>query len=341
MAQQMEMRGARSSDEIAPHGESSVAQSLRGRPAWVISDGRAGHLAVTLGIAEALGMEAIVVPVEARLPYRLLAPWGPADTGFLDGLLGKPWPAAALGAGRQTVPVIRALRRKSGGKIFTILCQDPKTGPSSADLIWVPEHDALRGANVITTPTPPHRFGAARLAALRRTVPAEIARLPHPRVALLIGGPGGGYDWPEPEIARFAEAVRAVAAEDASFLITPSRRTLPALLQAVDAATSSSPRWLWTGEGENPYPLFLAHADAFIVTADSVNMVGEASASGRPIHVFHPRGGRPKFRRYHAALEAHGAARSLTKASSIREDWRYPPLDAAEAIATEIERRWR
>ena len=125
-----------------------------------------------------------------------------------------------------------------------------------------------------------------------------------------------------------------------SFLITPSLRTPPDLLRAIDALTADSPRLLWTGGGENPYPDFLAHADAFIVTADSVNMVGEASASGRPIYVFHPNGGRAKFRRYHAALEAHGATRALTDTASIPENWHYQPLDAARVVAAEIERRW-
>ena len=118
-------------------------------------------------------------------------------------------------------------------------------------------------------------------------------------------------------------------------------RAIASLLAAVDEATADIPRWLWRGEGENPYPAFLAHADAFVVTADSVNMAGEASATGRPIHVFHPHGGRAKFHGYHAALEAHGAARRLTEASRVDETWSYPPLDAASEVAAAIVRRWR
>ena len=38
-------------------------------------------------------------------------------------------------------------------------------------------------------------------------------------------------------------------------------------------------------------PSFLAHADAFVVTADSVNMAGEAAATGKPIYIFEPSGG--------------------------------------------------
>jgi mitochondrial fission protein ELM1 len=237
--------------------------------------------------------------------------------------------------------VIRALKRQAGGRIFTVLCQDPKTGPAGADVIWVPQHDRLRGENVIATLTPPHRFSAERLAALRADVPSEIGSLPAPRIAVFVGGPGGGYDWTADDIARFAACLRAIAGHRGSLLITPSRRTPPPLLAAVDEATAGTPRWLWRGEGENPYPAFLAHADAFIVTADSVNMAGEASATGRPIHVFHPHGGRPKFHSYHAALEQHGATRRLSEASRADEAWSYPPLDAAGEVAAEIARRWR
>ncbi len=315
--------------------------SLAGRSAWILDDSRVGHLAITSGIAEALHLHADVKPIEIRSAFRMLAPWGPADPKFVNALLKEPWPAIALGAGRQTVPIIRALKRRSGGKIFTVLCQDPKSTLDSADLIWVPEHDRLTGRNVISTLTPPHRFSPERLAALRETIRPQIAKLPPPRVALLLGGPGGGYGWPQAQIERLAECLRVLARQGASFLITPSRRTPPDLLRAIDAPTANSPRLLWTRGGENPYPNFLAHADAFIVTADSVNMVGEASASGRPIYVFHPEGGRAKFRRYHAALEAHGATRPLTVKASIFDHWRYAPLDAAGVVAAEIERRWR
>jgi mitochondrial fission protein ELM1 len=315
--------------------------SLAGRSAWIIADDRAGHVAITKGIAEALHLNAEVKHVAPRRLFRMIAPWGPADLRVIKELLAEPWPAIAIGAGRQTVPIIRAVKRRTRGLIFTVLCQDPKATLESADLIWVPEHDRLRGANVISTLTPPHCYGPERLAALRRGVQPHIARLPAPRVALFLGGPGGGYSWPPDQIERLAQCLRMLAGQGVSFLITPSRRTPPDLLRAIDAPTAGSPRLLWTRGGENPYPDFLAHADAFVVTADSVNMVGEASASGRPIYVFHPQGGRAKFRRYHAALEAHGATRPLTEKATIFENWCYEPLDAAGKVASEIERRWR
>jgi mitochondrial fission protein ELM1 len=319
----------------------TASQTMKGRRAWVISDGVRGHLTITEGVAEALGLTVEIKSVAPRWPWRFFAPWGPPDPRDLAPLLREPWPDVVFGAGRLTVPVVRALKRAGQGRIFTVQFQAPQTGTNCAHLIWAPAHDGLQGPNVITTLTPPHRFTPARLAALRATVPPEIESLPRLRVALCIGGPGGGYDYSPEAIASFAARLRAIAPFAGSFLITPSRRTPPILAAAVDEATAATPRIMWDGTGDNPYPQFLAHADAFIVTADSVNMTGEACATGRPVYVLTPAGGRDKFHRYHAALETYGATRPLPAEPSKFETWDYEPLHAASTIAREIERRWR
>ncbi len=105
----------------------------------------------------------------------------------------RPIPPIAFATGRLTTPYIRALKKKAGLKTFTVILLDPKVSAASADLFWVPEHDKRRGANVVTTLTSPHRFSPARLAELRREMPANIAALPAPRVAVLLGGPNGDY----------------------------------------------------------------------------------------------------------------------------------------------------
>ena len=76
----------------------------------------------------------------------------------------------------------------------------------------------------------------------------------------------------------------------------------------------------------------------FIVTADSVNMAGEAAATGKPIHIFTPSGGSGKFARFHAGLAACGATRELS-AEGLSETWTYVPLNSAPQIAAEILRR--
>jgi mitochondrial fission protein ELM1 len=218
--------------------------------------------------------------------------------------------------------------------------QDPKTGTGSADMIWVPEHDRLRGPNVFTTLTAPHSFTAKRLAELRRTMPPTIAALPRPRVGVILGGKNAVYKFRDEDDERLARSLASLGRLGASFLITTSRRTHERLRRVVDDATRAFPRIFWDGQGANPYGDFLAHGDLFVVTADSVNMVGEACATGRPVLVFSPGGGSAKFRRFHTALQTHGATRPMPDEFSEIPQWSYDPLFSDDEIAREIERRW-
>ena len=159
-------------------------------------------------------------------------------------------------------------------------------------------------------------------------------------VAVVLGGANGIYTFDDQSLQRLRTSLEALAASGASFMITPSRRSPPQLVTAVETATRSAPRILWDGSGPNPYPDFLAQADALIVTADSINMTGEACATGRPVYVFAPQGGSEKFDRFHAALRALGATRPLPDRLMALEEWTYLAIDSAGQIAAEIERRW-
>lgn len=322
-----------------------AARPLAGARAWIITDGKAGMDVQARGVADALGLRYEMKHVAPSGVWKVTAPWGPVAPAERFGETGSrfapPWPDVAIATGRASIPYIRKLRRLAGISTYTIVLQDPKTGPSTADLIWVPEHDKRRGPNVLTTPTSPHSFSRQRLADLRSEVPPEIAALPHPRITVVLGGKNGIYRFKESDDDRLRHALAAIGARGASFMITPSRRSHQRLIRAADEATRGRPRVIWDMTGPNPYPDFLAHADALIVTADSVNMTGEACATGKPVWVFHPSGGSAKFRRFHEALEQYGATRALPDSGGWLDSWVYDPLDAASRIAREIEARWQ
>lgn len=322
----------------------AVRRPLAGLRAWVITTGKAGMDVQAEGVAAALGLDYELKHVDPKGIWRFGAPWAPVAPAERFGQPGSrfapPWPDVAISLGRGSVPYMRALRRRAGPHTFTLVMQDPKTGLGAADMIWVPDHDRLRGHNVFTTLTAPHSFTASRLAELRQTVPPAIAALPSPRVAVILGGKNAVYKFRDEDDARFAAALRSLGALGVGFLITPSRRTHQRLLDVVEAATRDFPRILWNGEGPNPYGDFLAHADLLVVTADSVNMCGEACATGRPVLVFTPSGGSAKFRRFHNALAARGATRPLPERLETIPDWSYEPLHSVDEIAREVERRW-
>lgn len=334
-----------SAHSSAQRGKTDLAGHLSGKTAWIITDGKAGMVVQARGVADALGVEYDMKTVNPSAIFNALAPWGPVNPADRFGKPGAafapPWPDIAIATGRAAIPYIRALKRKAGEKTFTVVLQDPKSGPGTADMIWVPAHDKRRGPNVMTTPTSPHSFSHARLTELRANVPNAIRDLPKPRITVVLGGKNGVYKFTDEDDDRFCRSLQSLAELGASFLITPSRRTHKRLIAAADKATANAPRILWDGEDDNPYPDFLAAADALIVTADSVNMCGEACATGRPVYIFTPSGGSAKFSRFHEGLSAHGATRPLPEAFQQLETWSYDPLHSAQAIAAEIAARMK
>jgi mitochondrial fission protein ELM1 len=319
--------------------------AVRGLTGWIISDGKAGHEAQGRGIFEAMRLDYATKHVRPGRLQQMLAPYAPVARserfGTEASTFAPPWPDFAVAAGRLTVPYVRALKQHAGRATYTIILQNPKVPLSTADLFWMPEHDLKRGVNVVTTLVPPHGFSPDRLAALRAVPsPAAFQNLPRPWVAVLVGGNGSTYRFTDGDAVRLATALQSISALGASLLITPSRRTPPSLLAAIARAVADVPHYLWDGTGENPYPALLAHADRFVVTADSVNMCSEPAVTGRPIHLFTPSGGSAKFSRYHAALARHGAVRPLPDRVTGLDDWSYVPLYAAADIALTIAERW-
>jgi uncharacterized protein len=324
----------------------ALLAAVQGRTGWIISDGKAGNETQCRGVFDALGLESEIKRVRPGRLQQLFAPYLPVARAERFGEPGSafapPWPDFAIAAGRLTAPYIRALKRRARLATYTIILQDPKVPLSTADLFWMPEHDRRRGANVLTTVVSPHGFSHARLAALRDAPPPDaFTAVPRPWVAVLIGGDGSSYTFTPADQARFAAALRSLAEHGVGLLMTASRRTPAALLSAIDRATAGIPRFLWDGTGDNPLPAMLAHADHFVVTADSVNMCGEPAVTGRPIHVFTPSGGSAKFRRYHDALARHGVTRRLPDTVAALDSWSYPPLCSADEIALAIAERWQ
>jgi mitochondrial fission protein ELM1 len=300
----------------------------------VLGSGRIGHEVNARGVAGALGIAPDFVTVQPRKVFQLAAPWGPVDPADAQQ---SPWPDMVIACGRITVPYLRAIKSGSRGRTFTVFLQDPRAWRGSADLIWVPEHDSLRGSNVLTTLTSPHSFSSDALARARAAIDPRLALLPQPRVAMVLGGDSGAHRFEQSDIEALAAIARDIVLSGRGLMVTPSRRTPSALTQAIYTAVAGHDAFVWDGSGDNPYVQILASATSIVVTGDSVNMVGEACATGAPVHVYEPSGGSPKITRFVDGLIAAGAVRRW---SGQLQDWRYVPIDATREIAMEAARRY-
>lgn len=308
---------------------------------WLAHDGKAGNLSQLDGLGQALGEACRHVRATAEAPWSKLPPglWRGAVAGRLlaGEPLAPPWPAIVIGAGRRTARAVLWIKAAGGGAPFAIQIQDSGVAPARFDLVTVPRHDRLRGPNVVVTEGAIHRVTAAALAAARAAWAPRLADLPAPRIAVLVGGSNRAYRMTEAAAAGIADGALALAAATAGgLMVTVSRRTGPAAEAVLRARLAGPAVRFWDGTGENPYLGYLALADRIVVTADSVSMLSEAAATGRPVHVAEMAGGTAKFDRFHECFRSLGITRPLT---APPENWSYDPPDDAARVAAAVRAR--
>jgi mitochondrial fission protein ELM1 len=300
-----------------------------------LHDGKPGMASQALGLAEATGFafseqRLTIRPPWAWLPPLLwLAPLGAARAAGLPLL--PPWPDLVIACGRNTVRPALAIRGAGGGRTLAAQIQDPRVGRSKFDMLFVPEHDRLRGPRIVVTRGAIHRVTAERLVEERRRFPALDGLAP-PILGILIGGSNRAYRLDLRRLGEIAESVATVLRRTGgSAVVTPSRRTGARGVAVLRERLRGLPAAIWDGTGDNPYYAYLAVADALLVTADSVSMVSEAAATGKPVHVIGLDGGDAKFARFHEAMRQAGVTRPFT---GEIECWSYrPPDDTARAGA--------
>ncbi|MFC5576714.1 mitochondrial fission ELM1 family protein [Lysobacter niabensis] len=288
---------------------------MQQRPdAWTLSDGHAGNVRQAQALAAAMGLQAARDwTLQARAPWRWFSPRALPGSrqAFGDAFaqsLACP-PLLAIGCGRQAALATRILR-KHGARSVQIL--DPRVDPRHWDLVIAPEHDGVRGDNVITLLGSLHPVDDLWLAASRQQF-AAFAELPQPRTAVLVGGTSAHAGFDESQFEAFLGWLAArIARDGGSVLATTSRRTPPIACARLRERLQSLPGVVWTNEGDgpNPYAGLLGWADRIVCTADSVNMLSEAAATNVPVYAagVERLSGRP--RRFVDSLLALGRVRA-------------------------------
>lgn len=287
-----------------------------------------------VGLAEAVGVRCETKQVRRpRAPLKYLPPslWPRSLTRVAEGVLAPPWPDLLISSGRGSVAAALAICRASRGKIFTVHIQTPYVDPSRFDLVVIPQHDSLRGDNVLVTRTALHRVTKEKLSEAARRFNGLFSHLPRPLISVLVGGSNKHQKWSPKTVEQMADQLVAAAGECGGALaVTISRRTGDENARVLRERLGTVPLFFWDGRGENPYLGLLALADAIVVTSDSVSMVSEACATGQPVHVFHVGHGHEKLRKFHQALMDDGMTRPF--AGKI-EHWRYDPPNETARIA--------
>lgn len=307
---------------------------------WTLTNGHAGFESQVLGLAEAVGGTIVAKRVRPRMPWThipasiALPPLSAVDA--TSDKLVPPWPDLLISCGRRTVGLALKIKLESTGHTVAVHIQDPLVDPGRFDLVAAPAHDGLEGGNVLATLGAVHRVTPEKLAAAAEQFRPLLANLPRPLIAVLVGGSNRRYRMTAAVTANLCARLKYMCEKhSAGLAVTISRRTSAPCTAMVREKMADLPALVWDGQGDNPYLGFLALADAFVVTEDSVSMISEVASTGKPVYIAALEGGGGRFRRFHHNFRAAGITRPL---DGSLDDWDYTPPNDTENVAAEVRR---
>lgn len=261
---------------------------------WAFLSYRAGESQQILGLGEALELH---LGAELRLIHPAWTPQASA-LGLLQRVtlagierdhqaaLGARSPDVFITAGLRNEPVARWIARRSRRHTVTVLLGRTWAPHDAFDLVvTTPQYRLQSHANVLENAGTLHRLTRPRLEEARREWAHAFEHLPRPRLGVLVGGSSGPFHLGQKNASRLAGRARALAA-GGSLMGTTSSRTPKVALATLRNSLAPSELWAWTPDAPNPYFGILAWADALLVTGDSIAMVSEAVATGKPVRIF-------------------------------------------------------
>ena len=240
-----------------------------------------------------------------------------------------------ISCGRKSV-IPSIFIKKKNKKIFTIHIQDPKVRFNNFDLIVAPEHDELKGENVITSKGAIHYITRLEIEKARSYLLDKIQN--EKIVSLILGGPNKYYNFSNEELTNiFGEIKSSFISQGYKAIIIPSMRTPKRI---IDLAITEFlvDGFVVNSVDKQAYLSSLAIANSIVVTCDSTSMISEAATSGKPIFVAHmqPKRNNYRFKRFYKLFRELGVIRNLGEKI---ENWTYDSFNEAERIATIINSR--
>ena len=244
-----------------------------------------------------------------------------------------------ISCGRKSVIPSIALKKRLGSEIFTIHIQDPKVSFKHFDLIISPEHDNIKGDNVINTKGAIHYLTKKEIKENSNYLDINTDRKKQ-IVSFIIGGPNKYYDYSDQELHKLFTKVKTLFTPDRfKIIIIPSYRTPEEVIKKAYDAFSSNHHVVKTVD-KKAYLSSLAVADFMIVTCDSTSMISEAAVTGKPVYIamMKPKKRNARFKKFYSELSNLGITKEL---NNVVENWSYESLNEVSRIAPLIKSKMK
>ena len=234
-----------------------------------------------------------------------------------------------ISCGRKSV-IPSAIIKKKNTNIFSIHIQDPKINYKNFDVIVAPEHDDLKGENVISSKGSIHYITQSEIEKAKNYLVNKFHN--ENVVSLILGGPSKYYSFSNEDLNQVFRKIKSnFISQGYKVLVIPSMRTPKRI---IDLAMKEFVKvgFVVNTVDKQAYLSALALATNIVVTCDSTSMISEAAASGKPIFVAHmkPKKNNYRFKKFFQLFKEMGITKEL---GDKVDNWTYDRLNEADRIA--------
>ena len=302
--------------------------------ALLLTQGMHGMISQVEGLAKALDLDYTHQTIKLKKFWNYVPP---KITPISEKILSKNFSCDAkviISCGRKSVVPSIALKKKFGKDILNIHIQDPKVALDNFDFIVAPEHDGLKGENVLTSKGALHYLTNEELDSNENYLKSKINDQKK-IVTLIIGGPTKYYNYNDKVIEDIFLKIKQNFLDNSyQLIVVPSMRTPQKIINKAKNYFDND-QIVIPNVDKKAYLCSLKKADHIIVTCDSTSMISEAAITGKPIYVAQMPAAK-KNKRFKIFFNLFVSLNIIKELENSVENWTYNKLNETSKIANQI-----
>ncbi len=304
----------------------------------LLTEGMHGMISQVEGLAKALDLEFIHEKIELNNFWKLIPPKiTPVKSFVFKNKIKKNFDVV-ISCGRKSVIPSILLKKKFKKKIMNIHIQDPKVSLNNFDFIVAPEHDSLKGQNVLTSKGAIHYLRDNELDENVNYLKSKIKK--EKIISLIVGGPNKYYDYNEKIINEiFLKIKNNFIEKDFQLIFIPSMRTPEKIINLAKSYFDDN-QIIIDEVDKKAYLSSLKLSDYIVVTCDSTSMISEAAITGKPIYVAQmpPIKQNNRFKKF---FELFKTLKIIKDLENSIDSWSYNKLNETERISRYIKEQFK
>ena len=303
----------------------------------LLTEGMHGMISQVEGLAKALDLDFIHEKIELNNFWKLFPPkLTPVQDFVFKNKINSEFDIV-ISCGRKSVIPSIYLKKKFKSKIINIHIQEPKVSLNNFDFVVAPEHDGLKGSNVLTSKGAVHYLTNGELDENENYLKSRIST-EKKIVTLVLGGPTRYYDYNNQVMEGiFSKIEQNFLKNNYQVIIIPSMRTPQNIIKKAKNYFDKD-QIIIPNVDKKAYLSSLKISDHIIVTCDSTSMISEAAITGKPIYVAQMPAikNNQRFKSFFNLFESLNIIKELN--NSI-ENWTYTKLNETNKIANQIKEK--